>query len=60
MESRAYLRMHEFEKARKEAVERGKGEMLFTYVSNFICHISAFPEENAVLGLSLGRHLSTV
>lgn len=59
MESRAHFRAHESEKAHKKAVERGKAETLFTCVSNFIYHIPPFSEENAVLGLSLGQHLST-
>lgn len=60
MESRAYLRMHEFKEARKKAVEGGQGNPLHLSISSYICHIPADFTENAVLGLSLGRHLSTV
>jgi hypothetical protein len=34
MESCAYLRVHEFEKARKKAVERDKEKSLFSYISS--------------------------
>ena len=52
--------LHGFRYTQEYGQARMKWKAALTYVSNFICHISAFPEENAVLGLSLGRHLSTV